>query len=221
MVPAGLACQGGTLSNAMDETPHTDTSPSSGTEASRPSRRWPLGLLTLLVVAVVAGGVWLFGGDEADTPDIPDLSDGISSGIQNGDAAPDFALELLDGTSFRLTDHLADDGRPVVLNLWASWCSPCRAEMPAFDAASQIHGDVFFLGVAVEDDPASAKAFAEEIGVSYPLAIDESERVGRRYASPGLPATFLISADGAIVRTVFGQLDEDEIAQLISESFGL
>jgi peroxiredoxin len=177
-------------------------------------------VLTLLVVAVIAGGVWLFGGGGTDTPDIPDLGDGLGLDTQTGDPAPDFALDLLDGTPFRLTDHLADDGRPVVLNLWASWCSPCRAEMPAFDAASRVHTDVFFLGVAVEDAPDAARAFAEEIEVSYPLAIDESERVARRYTSPGLPATFFISSDGGIVRTVFGQLDEDDIAQLISESFG-
>lgn len=198
----------------------TGTTPDSGAGAARSPRRWPIGLLTLLVVGVVVVGVVLFGGDEADTPDVPDLAGDLGIGIQNGEAAPDFDIDLIGGGSFRLTDHLADDGRPVVLNLWASWCSPCRAEMPAFDAASQTHTDVYFIGVAVEDAPEAARAFADEIGVSYALAIDESERVGRRYPSPGLPATFFISTDGAIVRTIFGQVDEAEIAQLISESFG-
>lgn len=200
----------------------TETPDTTEPAPHRPARRWPLGLLTLLVVAVVAGGVLLFGGDDSpDTPDVPDLAGDLGLDVQNGDGAPDFAIDLLDGTSFRLSDHLADDGRPVVLNLWASWCGPCRAEMPAFDAASGTHTDVFFLGVAVEDNPDDARAFAAEVGVSYALAIDEAERVGSRYFSPGLPATFFISAEGTIVRTVFGGLDEDEIAQLIAESFDL
>ncbi len=185
--------------------------------------RWPLGALTLIVVAAIAGGILLFGdgGDSSAAPTIPELEGALGLPTQNGEAAPDFSLELLDGSDFRLTDHLTTDGRPVILNLWASWCGPCRAEMPAFDAAAKIHTDVFFLGVAVEDDPIAAEEFAIEIGVDYPLAIDEAERVGRRYPSPGLPATYFISAQGTIARTVFGQIDEEQIAELIRDSFGL
>ncbi len=183
-------------------------------------RRWPLGVLTLLVVTVITGGMLLFGDNAPASTSIavPELARGLPT--RTGEAAPDFALVLLDGTDFRLSDHLADDGRPVVLNLWASWCAPCRAEMPAIDAAAGIHTDVLFLGVAVEDDPIAAEEFAGEIGVSYPLAIDVADRVGRRYPSPGLPATFFIATDGSIVRTVFGQLHEEQLETLISESFG-
>lgn len=193
-------------------TPEPDPAATEDSVGSRVARRWPLGLLTLIVVMLVAGGVWLLGGegDGADT----------SARAQSGEAAPDFSVDLLDGSSFRLSEHLADDGRPVILNLWASWCHPCREEMPAFDSASQAHPDVYFIGVAVEDAPEAARAFAEEVDVSYPLAIDEAERVGDRYPSPGLPATFFISSDGEIVRKVFGQLDEDGLGQVIAESFG-
>jgi thiol-disulfide isomerase/thioredoxin len=174
--------------------------------------------LTLLAIGFVVGGVMLFGGDDtAPSPTIPDLGSPPSI---TGDIAPDFTIELLDGTTFRLRDHLADDGRPVLLNLWASWCAPCREEMPALDAAAAAHPDVYFLGVAVEDDPAAAQAFAAEIAVSYPLAIDETDRVGRLYPSLGLPATFLISSEGVIVRTVYGALDEAEVDALIAEAFG-
>lgn len=114
---------------------------------------------------------------------MPDLSTDLGLDIQNGEAAPDFSIDLLDGTSFRLSDHLADDGRPVILNLWASWCNPCREEMPAFDVAAMQHGDVYFIGIAVEDDPDAARAFADEVGVSYALAIDDADRIGRRYFS--------------------------------------
>lgn len=195
--------------------------PGSPHPASR-RRRWPFGALALIVVATVAAGLLLFGGDgDEGSVTVPTLEGALGLPSQNGEAAPDFSLGLLNGPDFRLTDHLTSDGRPVILNLWASWCGPCRAEMPAFDVASQIHTDVFFLGVAVQDDPIAAEEFAEEIGVSYALAIDEADRVGRRYPSPGLPATYFITEDGAIARTVFGQVNEGQIADLIAESFGL
>jgi len=186
-----------------------------------PARRWPFGALTLIVVAAIAVGIAVFGGNADSDGSDPDLDGALGLPTQNGETAPDFSIDLLDGTSFRLTDHLASARRPAVLNLWASWCGPCRAEMPAFDAASKVHRDVLFLGVAVEDNPTAAREFAAEIGVSYPLAIDEDDRVGRRYPSPGLPATYLISSDGAIVRTIFGQIDEDQLEELIAEEFGL
>ena len=197
----------------------TETADHATPPAPPRSRRWPLGALTLIAVAFVIGGVVLFGGDDPPTTTtIPEFG---SFPTLTGEVAPDFSVDLLDGTAFRLSDHLENDGRPVLLNLWASWCAPCREEMPALDAAAKAHTDVYFIGIAVEDDPAAAEAFAMEIAVSYALAIDESERVGRRYPSPGLPATFLISSEGEIVRTVFGAIDEAEIAELIAEAFGL
>jgi thiol-disulfide isomerase/thioredoxin len=189
--------------------------------APPPVRRWPLGILTLGVVIIIVGGVMLFGGD-GDEPavSVPTLGDSLGLPTRDGEVAADFSIDLFDGTGFRLTDHLATDGRPVVLNLWASWCGPCRAEMPAFDAASREHTDVFFLGVAVEDTEAAARAFADEVAVTYALAFDEDDRVGRRYPSPGLPATFFITSDGTIAKTVFGQLHQEQLDAFIAESFG-
>jgi thiol-disulfide isomerase/thioredoxin len=183
------------------------------------SRRWPLGLLTVIVVGFVAVGILIFR-DDGTTSEVtvPPLGNGATD--PSGDVAPDFALDLLDGTRFRLSDHLADDGRPILLNLWASWCGPCRAEMPALDTASREHPEVLFLGVAVDDDPVAAEQFAEEVAVAYPLAVDEADRVARRYPSFGLPATFLIDAEGKIARTIYGQLVEAQIDALLAEAFG-
>ena len=204
----------------MEETPDLTAVPQEPAPAApaRP-RRWPLGALSIVVIGFVAAGmIFLGGGNEPTAPTLPQLG---SFPTATGDEAPDFTIELLDGTTFRLSTHLADDGRPVLLNLWASWCTPCREEMPALDAAATAHPDVYFLGVAVEDDPTAAANFAAEVGVGYALAIDEAERVGSRYLSPGLPATFFISADGRIVKTVFGAVDEAEVDAFIAEAFGL
>jgi len=181
-------------------------------------RRWPLGALTLIAVIVVGVGILVFGGDDdaSTATSIPTLG---TIGVPTGDEAPDFAIDLIGGGRFVMADELAA-GRPVVLNLWASWCLPCREEMPAFDAVAAAHPEVSFIGVAVEDDPIAAEEFAAEIGVSYPLAIDESDAVSNQYPSPGLPTTFFISTDGRIIYTVYGGVTEAEIVDVITKVFG-
>jgi len=194
--------------------------PIAATEPEAPkrrSRRWPLGALTLLMVAFVVIGVAIFGGDDdAAGPTIPTLG----GSTPTGNEAPDFAIDLLDGTRFRLSDHLATDGRPVILNLWASWCGPCREEMPALDAVAAGNPEIFLIGVAVDDEPSAARRFAGEVGVTYALAIDEDNEVGARYPSPGLPATFFIDENGQIVRIVFGAVTQEQVETLIAELFG-
>jgi thiol-disulfide isomerase/thioredoxin len=135
-------------------------------------------------------------------------------------AAPVFRATLLDGASFDLADHLSRDGRPVVLNLWASWCPPCREEMPDLDAAARRHPEVLFLGIAVDDDPGAAAAAAGLIAVSYPIGIDDDGSVAEAFPSPGLPATFLIDGDGTLIGAVYGRLDPDRIEELVAAYLG-
>jgi len=182
---------------------------------------WRFGLLTLLAVGVVLGGVLVFGGAGTSpaatdaggeqTMTIPPLP----ASARSDDTAPDFSLDLFDGTRFSLSAHLSEDGRPLILNLWASWCPPCRAEMPDFSKAAIAHPEVLILGVAVDDDPLAAEAFIEEIRVSYPTGFDEAGGVGRAYPAPGLPATYVISADGRLITNRFGMLTSQDIEALI------
>jgi len=133
--------------------------------------------------------------------------------------APIFAVETMDG-AFSLSEHLANDGRPVFLNLWASWCFPCREEMPDIDRAAMAHPDVEFIGVAVQDRREDAEAFAEEIGVSYLLGFDEDGSVDGAYAPLGLPASYIISADGTILERILGKVTEEDLAEKLDEYFG-
>ena len=175
-----------------------------------------------MIAIAVAVTAWQLRTDSTEEVDIIDLTSAITGEAPDlsGDVAPVFSVPLIGGGDFDLAAHLANDGRPLLLNLWASWCAPCRKEMPAIEAASQRHPGVRFLGVAVQDDPVEAEAFATEIGVTYDIGVDDRERVDALYPAFGLPTTFLISGDGIILATLFGEIDGDRIDTEISTWFG-
>ena len=123
-----------------------------------------------------------------------------------GERAPDFTVHLFDGDRFDLADHIRSDGRPVILNLWASWCIPCRTETPELSAFAEHNPGIFVIGVAVMDTEPKARAFAEEFRPFHALAIggDEFESL---YPTPGLPTTLFINSSGTIVDIIYGIVD--------------
>lgn len=181
--------------------------------------------ITGVLLIAIAATAWALTRPETPAPDqagtpldqTADLSDLLVDAPAALERAPDFAIPSRAGGDFILSSHLETDGRPVFLNLWASWCLPCRAEMPAIDEAAVRHPDVSFIGVAVQDDETEARAFADEIGVTYTIAFDIRDQVSALYPALGLPATFLIDADGNIVDTYIGTLDADVIDDLVSQ----
>ena len=137
-----------------------------------------------------------------------------------GSDAPEFTVPLLDGGEFSLSEHLADDGRPLILNLWASWCIPCREELPEIDRVAAEHPEVAFLGVAVEDQEPAARQFAEEVGVSFPLGFDATGNVSTAYQTFGLPITVAIDSDGTVVQQITSRVPEEQLLELVEELAG-
>ena len=140
-------------------------------------------------------------------------------GALAGKAAPEILLPLFDGSEFVLSRHLTVDGRPVVLNLWASWCTPCRREIPEFSRVAEANPGVAFVGAAVEDARGPAEAFAAEVRASYPMGIDEHLTVKSGYPFVGLPVTYLIGADGTVARQIQGQLNAASLQAFIDHDF--
>ena len=133
--------------------------------------------------------------------------------------APDVELALLDGSQWRLSDHR---GEVVVLNFWASWCEPCKAEMPAFQQASESSGDVVFVGVGGKlDRDDDVRAFVQRYGVTYAIGRDVGGddrargAIEQAYGVVGYPATFFIRPDGTISAVVMGPLDLDRLEAYI------
>ena len=115
------------------------------------------------------------------------------------EAAPPFDLTLFNQETLSLADL---GGKVVVLNFWASWCPPCRFEMPDFEAAWKEYRDegVVFVGVAVSDSEEDARSFAEETGVTYPIGLDGEGVTSVAYEVTSLPTTVFIDREGRIAR---------------------
>ena len=138
----------------------------------------------------------------------------------NAELAPLFSVPTSSGEVFSLAEHQATDGRPVFLNLWASWCFPCREEMPAINAASEQFTDIKFIGVAIQDSRPDAEAFAEEINVTYTIGFDTQNAVDADYSPLGLPASYIISSDGVILERIFGKVTEEDLREKFAKYFG-
>jgi len=127
-----------------------------------------------------------------------------------GYLAPDFVLTTLDGREARLSDYR---GHVVFLNFWATWCGPCKVEMPAMERLYREYRRQGFAILAVSSDPEGAavtRPFRESLGLSFTIAHDPEMVVGRMYGVRTLPITFLVNRDGVITHQIFGARDWQE-----------
>ncbi len=108
-------------------------------------------------------------------------------------------------------------GRVVVINLWASWCAPCRAEMPDLQRlyATYRSRNVVVLGVDQGESAERARSFARSLGISYPIVIDKDQLYGSVYRGLGLPTTVIVNADGIVVRGFDGPLSYDQMVSAV------
>lgn len=180
----------------------------------------------LTLAAVVVSMVALAGCGSSDAPSAAGDEQGFVAGdgsivVVPADQrvlAPDLAGTTLDGEPFRLSDHR---GEVVVLNVWASWCAPCRAEAPSLAALSTQYADdvVQFVGLDTRDSDVSARAFAEKYAITYPNVIDRDGQLQLLFADSlppqAIPSTLVVDADGRVAGRVLGRASESTLRAMI------
>jgi thiol-disulfide isomerase/thioredoxin len=178
--------------------------------------------MTALVAALVAALVLTGCGDSAGS------GTGSDQGFVAGDGsivvlpadqrvtAPQLEGRTLTGETFRLADHL---GEVVVLNVWASWCAPCRAEAPTLARLAEEYDEVRFIGLNTRDSDVSARAFDERYGVTYPSVIDRDGRLQLLFADSlppqAIPSTLVIDRQGRVAARILGRASESTLRGVI------
>ena len=174
--------------------------------------------MVLVVVAVVIAGMLYFGYHQARRSASAGGSDSSFSGITISKPAPDFTLQSLNGQNMSLSDLR---GKAVLLNFWATWCAPCKIEMPWFVELQNEYGaqGLQIVGVAMDDSSKDDIAkFAKDMGVNYPVLIGK-EAVGEEYGGvPALPESFFIGRDGKIVDKIIGLKGKAEIEDAVKKA---
>jgi peroxiredoxin len=139
-----------------------------------------------------------------------------NAGINVGSVAVDFTLEALDGTEASLSQYRGD---VVLINFWATWCPPCRAEIPDIEEAYRARqGEgLVVLGVSVDQTHDSVAPFVELAGMTYPVLLDELSQVYSTYRAPGLPMSILVDENGVIQVRHVGQLSRTQLHEYLNQ----
>ena len=140
---------------------------------------------------------------------------GRSGMTRIGKPAPQFAMQLLGGGEFQLSDH---EGRPLVINFWASWCPPCRQESPAFERQWRRYRDtgIQFVGVDIQDDVSDAEAYVREFGLTFPNGLDPDGKITIDYGVIGLPVTFFVGSSGIVEGRWVGAIPEEKLEEWVN-----
>ncbi|MBI2724574.1 MAG: TlpA family protein disulfide reductase [Chloroflexi bacterium] len=182
--------------------------------------------LPLLIVATIVGGLWYIerarggGGGNTGGYGIVALPEGLNTtgqtpSTEEGATPPDFLLRTVDGAELRFSDLR---GKPVLINFWASWCVPCRKEMPDIVAAYEATkaDGLVVVGVDLQENAAAIQAFAQEFGMNFPIAIDKNGSVGQawRIGGPvqGIPSSYFVDRDGIVRARAYGPMTAEAVA---------
>ncbi|MCC7359177.1 MAG: TlpA family protein disulfide reductase [Anaerolineales bacterium] len=183
------------------------------------SNRAPLLILAGGLVLGLVVGLLVFIGP----PALPGFAGGPAAGPTAtpapapvvGAPAPNFTLTDLDGRAVTLSDLR---GQVVLLNFWATWCGPCRLEMPLLQAAHEAYHEqgLTILAVDLDDPLADVQAFRAELGLTFPLLLDPGTTVTDLYRVRGWPTSYVINRDGLVSRQHLGALDADQLNEYLA-----
>ncbi|MCC7461247.1 MAG: TlpA family protein disulfide reductase [Gammaproteobacteria bacterium] len=141
---------------------------------------------------------------------------GAAAALKPGDALPQFARTDLEGRPVRTTELR---GKLVLLNFWATWCAPCREEIPVFSRWQKTYGGhgLRVIGISMDDDAASVREFLQQVPASYPIVLGDAKFAAQLGGVLGLPLSYLIDAQGRVIARHQGAVDLPELEATIQE----
>ena len=184
-----------------------------------------IGLLTVAIV-IIALAVWAVIDNQREERALNNMALGSNvdflptdEGLARGEAAPDFELTTLAGEQMRLSDYR---GKAVILNFWATWCPPCRAEMPHMQDfyENQQDNDVEVVAVNLTTEDRGLpeiESFVEEYALSFPIPMDVDGEVGALYQAFSIPTSYVIDREGIVRHKIVGPMNEEMMNGFIEE----
>lgn len=143
-----------------------------------------------------------------------------NSVLKKDELAPDILFTALDGTEAKLSDY---KGKNVVLNFWATWCPPCKAEMPAFQKYYETYGkehNVVILGFNMtfsKDSPEKVQAFIDEFDITFPIYTTQNKEILKTYQIASMPTTIFIDEEGKVQRKIVGPVNESALSEYVQQ----
>jgi len=186
--------------------------------------------IIIVAIAIIVVNLWKPSSvKEAKERDNPATEEGVPvdenvpgvnlSDVEEGKAAPDFELTALNGETVRLSDY---KGKKVILNFWATWCPPCKAEMPHMQNFYENNKDKGIEVVAVnltnmDKGRMELDKFVKDFGLSFPIPLDEDGSIGMQYQAFTIPTSYIIDSNGIVTKQIVGPMDEWMMENLTKE----
>ncbi|OYD08098.1 TlpA family protein disulfide reductase [Paludifilum halophilum] len=198
---------------------------------------WRNLLIAVVILGAVAGSIWASGGQNASeqkasesdrsTPAQesesqtnpqkgakgPNRDQRAAEGFQ----APDFTLKTLKGDEVTLSEA---GGKPTLINLWASWCPPCKVEMPHIQEAYEKYGEQVnfrMVNLTSLDDKEKMKQYVKKEKFTFPILLDESGEVGEKYQAFSIPQTYIVNEKGEVIQKITGAMTEEQLQEIMKE----
>src|SRR5690606_1004353 len=181
-----------------------------------------------LIFVIIIGAFYINKDDEQASSSLA-TNESITSNVQSttpkskiaplkeGEQAIDFELQTLTGDTMRLFHN---DGKPTLINFWASWCPPCKKEMPDLQDAYEKYGDevnFFMVNLSFNDDLDNMNAYIEENRFTFPILLDKTGNVLKDYEVIAIPTTYIVNKDNIITHKITGPMSKDTIQSIINE----